>query len=82
MLALLIAIATCMTTWLLTGTQPNRTLGSLFGLGNSALWLIAGIAAGKTAVILIASFCALCFARVFLRNRSVSFFGSKHGGEA
>ncbi|MEX3915998.1 hypothetical protein AB4Y43_07095 [Paraburkholderia sp. BR10872] len=82
MLALLIAFATCATAWLLTSPQPNRTLGGLFGLLDSILWLVAGIAAGKTAVILVAAFCALCFARVFLRNRSVSFSGSKRGGEA
>ncbi|WP_232071159.1 hypothetical protein [Paraburkholderia pallida] len=78
MLALLIAIATCTTAWLLTSPQPNRTLGGLFGLIDSILWLVAGIAAGKTAVILIAAFCALCFLRSLLRGRTVSLFGSSH----
>ncbi|WP_321891744.1 hypothetical protein [Paraburkholderia tropica] len=78
MLAILITIATCATAWLLTSPQPNRTVGSLFGLIDSILWLFAGIAAGKTAVMLIAAFCALCFLRPLLRSRSVSLFGSKH----
>lgn len=82
MLALLITLATCMTAWLLTGRQPNRTLGALFGLTDSILWLVAGIAAGKTAVILIAAFCALCFARPLLRGRAVRIFGRRRGGAA
>jgi hypothetical protein len=78
MLALLIAIATCAAAWLLTSPRPNRTLGGLFGLLDSILWLVAGIAAGKTAVILIAAFCALCFLRELLRGRTVRLFGSNH----
>ena len=82
MLALLIAIATCVTALLLTGRQSSRTAGAVFGLIDSALWLIAGIAAGKTAVILVATFCALCFVRPLLRGRTVSFFGRRRGGAA
>lgn len=82
MLALLIAIATCLAAWSLTGRQPDRTLGALFGLTDSILWLVAGIAAGKTAVILIAGFCALCFARPLLRGRAAKLFGRRRRGEA
>lgn len=82
MLALLIAIATCATALLLTGRQPNAPLGALFGLTDSALWLVAGIVAGKMSVIVIAGFCMLCFARPLLRGRAPKIFGRRRGGAA
>jgi len=82
MLALLIAIATCMTAWLLTGRQPNRTLGAALGLTDAVLWIVAGITAGKTAVVLIATFCAACFLRPLLKGRSTRLSGGDRGGAA
>lgn len=76
--ASLIAIATCMTVLLLTARQPDRALGALFGLTDSILWLVAGIMSGRTAVILIAAFCAACFLRPLLRGRAVRSFGRGH----
>ncbi|MFM0736790.1 hypothetical protein PQQ51_06050 [Paraburkholderia xenovorans] len=65
--ALLIAVATCCTAWFLTGPAQHRHIGFLFGLADTVLWLFAGISAGKLIVVAIALFCALCFARPFLR---------------
>jgi hypothetical protein len=65
--ALLAAVTTCGTTWLLTGATRHRHIGYLFGLADTVLWLFAGISAGKLIVAAIALFCALCFARPFLR---------------
>lgn len=82
MLALLIAIATCTTALLLTSRQPNAPLGALFGFTDSTLWLVAGLAADKMPVILIAGFCMGCFARPLLRGRVVRLFGRRSRGEA
>lgn len=65
--AILVAIATCAAVWFLTGPAHHRPIGALFGIADSVLWLFAGITAGKVVVVFIASFCALCFARPFLR---------------
>ncbi|WP_322105874.1 hypothetical protein [Paraburkholderia sp. J41] len=72
MLALLVAIATCATAWALTSEQPaRRRHGSLIGLVNAILWTIAGLYADKGAVVAVAMFCALCFARAYARGRIV-----------
>jgi hypothetical protein len=65
--ALLVAVATCCTAWFLTGAAQQRYIGSLFGLADTVFWLIAGVSAGKLIVVAIALFCAVCFARPFLR---------------
>lgn len=65
--ALLVAVTTCCTAWFLTGATLHRYIGYLFGLADTVLWLFAGISAGKLIVVAIAFFCALCFARPFLR---------------
>ncbi len=65
--ALLVASTTCAATWFLTGPAQKRGLGAFFGLIDSLLWLFAGVSAGKLAVVIVAAFCALCFARPFLR---------------
>jgi hypothetical protein len=65
--SLLIAITTCCTAWFLTGAAQRRHIGYLFGLADTVLWLFAGVSAGKLIVVAIAFFCALCFARPFLR---------------
>lgn len=65
--ALLVAITTCCTAWFLTGTAQQRHIGCLFGLADTVLWLFAGVSAGKLIVAAIAMFCAICFARPFLR---------------
>lgn len=65
--ALLVAIATCGTAWFLTGAAQQRHIGYLFGLTDSVLWLFAGVSAGKLIVAAMALFCAICFARPFLR---------------
>jgi hypothetical protein len=65
--ALLVAAATCCTARFLTGAAQQRHIGYLFGLADAALWLFAGISAGKLIVVAIALFCAICFARPFLR---------------
>lgn len=76
--ALLIALTTCATAWFLTGQTDRRFIGALFGLVDSALWLLAGVTAGKLAVVLVAAFCALCFARPIFARRVVSLFGRRH----
>lgn len=78
MLAILIAITTCGAALCLTAVQPGRTPGALLALVTSLLWLVAGLAAGKAAVILVAGFCAVCFARPLLRGRPVRLFGSRN----
>jgi hypothetical protein len=65
--ALLVAVATCCTAWFLTGSAQQRHIGYLFGLADTVLWLFAGVSAGKLVVVVIAFFCALCFARPFVR---------------
>ena len=66
--AVLVAATTCAAVWFLTGAAgQKRALGAVFGLIDSILWLFAGISAGKLAIGAIAVFCALCFARPFLR---------------
>lgn len=65
--ALLVALATCAAVWFLTGPAHHRPVGALFGLADSFLWLFAGFTAGKLAVVIVALFCAACFARPFLR---------------
>ncbi|WGS50831.1 hypothetical protein LFL96_04815 [Paraburkholderia sp. D15] len=79
MLALLVAIATCCAAWFLTGPTPQRQIGFLFGLADTALWLFAGFSAGKLFVVIVAAFCALCFARPFLRARLYSRLRRQHG---
>ncbi|MFL9860834.1 hypothetical protein PQR72_34720 [Paraburkholderia madseniana] len=65
--ALLVAVTTCCTAWFLTGATLHRHIGYLFGLSDTVLWLFAGVSAGKLIVVAIALFCAICFARPFLR---------------
>jgi predicted Co/Zn/Cd cation transporter (cation efflux family) len=65
--ALLVATTTCVATWFLTGAAQKRALGAFFGLVDAILWLMAGISAGKISVVIVAAFCAFCFARPFLR---------------
>ncbi|WP_206002026.1 hypothetical protein [Paraburkholderia aromaticivorans] len=65
--ALLVAIATCAAVWFLTGPGQQRHIGFAFGFADTILWLFAGVSAGKLTVVAIAFFCALCFARPFLR---------------
>lgn len=65
--ALLVAVATCGTVWFITGAAHQRPIGALLGLIDSLLWLCAGVSAGKLAVVIVAAFCAFCFARPFLR---------------
>ncbi|MFM0660110.1 hypothetical protein [Paraburkholderia sediminicola] len=64
---LLVAATTCAAVWFLTGSAQQRALGTAFGLFDSILWLFAGVSAGKLVIVVIAAFCALCFARPFLR---------------
>ena len=66
--ALLVALATCTAVWFLTGHPQRRGIGAVFGLIDSILLLLAGINAGKIAVVVIAAFCALCFMRPTLRR--------------
>ncbi|AXE92886.1 hypothetical protein [Paraburkholderia terricola] len=65
---LLVATTTCIAVWLLTGSAQQRAVGAVFGLIDSILWLLAGVSAGKLIIVAIAAFCALCFARPFLRS--------------
>ncbi|MFL9892814.1 hypothetical protein [Paraburkholderia sp. RL17-381-BIF-C] len=65
--ALFVATTTCCSAWFLTGTAQQRHIGCLFGLADTVLWLFAGVSAGKLIVAAIALFCAICFARPFLR---------------
>ncbi|MFL9960442.1 hypothetical protein PQR02_04760 [Paraburkholderia sediminicola] len=65
--ALLVAITTCCAVWFLTGAGQQRHIGFAFGFVDTVLWLFAGVSAGKLIVVAIAFFCALCFARPFLR---------------
>lgn len=76
---LLIAATTCGAAWFLTGAAQNRALGSFFGLVDAILWLMAGISAGKIAVVLVAAFCTFCFARPFLRAHVYARLRSQHG---
>lgn len=76
--ALFVAIATCAAVWFLTGHPQRRGIGAVFGLIDSMLLLFAGINAGKIAIVLIAAFCALCFARPFLRAWSLRLLGRQH----
>jgi hypothetical protein len=69
MLAVFVATTVCAATWFLTGPDHHRPLGAFFGLIGSFLWLSAGLFAGTYAVSIVAAFCALCFARPFLRAR-------------
>ncbi len=77
--ALLVAATTCAATWFLTGAAQNRALGSFFGLVDAVLWLMAGISAGKIAVVLVAAFCTFCFARPFLRAHVYTRLRRQHG---
>lgn len=76
--ALLVAATTCATAWYLTGSQKQRPLGAAFGLIDSLLWLIAGVDTGKPAVVGVAAFCALCFARALLHTFAHSRVRRKH----
>ncbi|ASL45102.1 hypothetical protein bAD24_I16635 [Burkholderia sp. AD24] len=77
--ALLVAIVTCCSAWFLTGPAQQRYVGFLFGLADTVLWLFAGVSAGKLFVVIVAAFCALCFARPFLRARLYSQFRRQNG---
>ncbi len=77
--ALLVVIATCGTAWFMTGPAHQRHIGSLFGLLDTALWLFAGLTAGKIAVVIVAAFCAFCFARPWLRMHLYSRLRRQHG---
>lgn len=77
--ALLVTITTCGAAWLITGPAQHRLIGCLFGLADTVLWLFAGVSAGKLIVVLIAAFCALCFARPFLRERLYARLRRQHG---
>ncbi|MGC2970374.1 hypothetical protein [Paraburkholderia aspalathi] len=77
--ALLVAATTCAATWFLTGAAQNRALGSLFGLVDAILWLMAGISAGKIAVVIVAAFCIFCFTRPFLRTHVYARLRRQHG---
>lgn len=77
--ALLVAVATCCTAWFLTGPSQRRPIGYLCGLADAVLWLFAGVSASKLIVVLIAAFCALCFARPLLRAHVYSRLRRQHG---
>jgi hypothetical protein len=77
--ALLVALATCCTAWFLTGPAQQRHIGFVFGFIDAVLWLFAGVSAGKLIVVLIAAFCALCFARPFLHAHLYSRLRRQHG---
>lgn len=77
--ALLVAITTCCTAWFLTGPAQRLHIGYLFGLADTVLWLFAGVTADKLFVVIVAAFCALCFARPFLRARLYSRLRRHHG---
>lgn len=79
MFALLVAITTCCTAWFLTGPAQHRHIGRLFGLADTVLWIFAGVSAGKIFVVIVAAFCALCFARPFGRVRLYSRLRRQHG---
>ena len=76
--ALFVAITTCCAVWFLTGHGQQRHIGFVFGFIDTILWLFAGVSTGKLIVVAIAGFCAFCFARPFLRARSVRLFGRQH----
>lgn len=77
--ALLVALATCAAVWCLTGPSTRRPLGVLFGLVDSLLWLLAGVTASKVAVVIVALFCAACFARPLLRTVAYHRIRRHHG---
>ncbi|NIF81591.1 hypothetical protein F3J20_30185 [Paraburkholderia sp. Cy-641] len=77
--ALLVVIATCGAAWFLTGPSQQRPIGAALGFVDAVLWLFAGVSAGKLIVVLIAAFCALCFARPFLRAHVYSRLRRQHG---
>ncbi|WP_035546397.1 hypothetical protein [Burkholderia sp. 9120] len=77
--AFLVALATCGTAWFVTGAAQHRHIGYLFGLADTVLWLFAGVSAGKLFVVIAAAFCALCYARPFLRARLYSRLRRQHG---
>jgi hypothetical protein len=77
--ALLVATTTCAAAWFLTGTTQQRPVGYMCGLADAVLWLFAGVSAGKFVIVTIAAFCALCFARPFLRVRLYSRLRRQHG---
>ncbi|MGF7130500.1 hypothetical protein P3T40_001975 [Paraburkholderia sp. EB58] len=64
---LLVALTTCAAAWFLTGPAQQRYIGFLLALADTVLWLFAGVSTGKLIVVAVAAFCALCFARPFLR---------------
>jgi hypothetical protein len=76
--ALLVAATTCAAAWFLTGAAHQRIAGALFGLIDAILWLFAGISAGKVAAVIVAAFCAFCFARPFLRAHVYSRLRRNH----
>jgi len=65
--AFLITFTTCGAAWFLTGHSQQRHIGFLFAFSAAVWWLFAGLFAGKLIVVVVAAFCALCFARPLLR---------------
>ena len=63
-LAALIALFLCASVWFLTINGQRRVYGALFGLIDSLLWIVAGARAHTWIVVIVAAFCALCFARL------------------
>jgi hypothetical protein len=76
--ALLVASTTCAAVWCLTGAAHQRVPGALFGLIDAVLWLFAGVSAGKVAVLIVAAFCAFCFARPLLRAHAYARLRRNH----
>lgn len=64
---LLITFSTCAAAWFLSGKSQQRHIGFAFAFSAAVWWLFAGLFAGKFIVVAVAAFCALCFARPFLR---------------
>ncbi|HEY3599717.1 MAG TPA: hypothetical protein VGL08_19650 [Paraburkholderia sp.] len=65
---LLVTFTTCAAAWFLTGHPQRRGIGFVFAFADTVLWLFAGITAGKIAIVVVAAFCAVCFARPVLRH--------------
>lgn len=77
--ALLVTATTCCAAWFLTGASQQRSIGCLFALSDAILWLFAGVSAGKLFVVIVAAFCALCFARPLLSARLRTRLRRQHG---
>lgn len=79
-LALLVAFTTCCAVWCLTSCPVRRSAGLVFGFVDSLLWLFAGASADKLAIVIVAAFCALCFARPLMRPLLGAFSREKAHG--